>query len=103
MVDRIGAPRRRALQWVLPLLGASIVAATTRLMKSRDRCGSRSRPPASSRPPKHPVVRAWLADNPRIYLHFTSIGGSWTNQVETWFSIVERRPSRAASFAACPP
>jgi transposase len=30
---------------------------------------------------KHPEVRRWLADNPRITLHFTPTGCSWMNQV----------------------
>jgi transposase len=40
---------------------------------------------------KHPVVREWLAANPRVHFHFTPIGGSWMNQVETWFSVLQRR------------
>src|ERR1039458_7864069 len=51
---------------------------------------------------KHPVVRAWLADNPRIPLHFTPIGGSWMNQVETWFSILQRRVIARGVFRSLP-
>ena len=51
---------------------------------------------------KHPVVRAWLADNPRIHLHFTPIGGSWMNQVETWFSILQRRAIARGVFRSVP-
>ena len=40
---------------------------------------------------KHSVVREWLAANPRVHFHFTPIGGSWMNQVETWFSVLQRR------------
>ena len=29
----------------------------------------------------HPDVRAWLASNPRITLHFTPTSGSWLNMV----------------------
>jgi transposase len=29
----------------------------------------------------HPGVRAWLADNPRVNLHFTPTGCSWLNMV----------------------
>ena len=32
-------------------------------------------------PHKQPAVRAWLARNPRITLHFTPTSGSWLNQV----------------------
>ena len=35
---------------------------------------------------KHPDVRAWLAKNPRITLHFTPTSGSWLNMVEIFFS-----------------
>jgi len=52
---------------------------------------------------KHRVVRAWLADNQRIHLHFTPIGGSWMHQVETWFSILQRRAITRGVFAARPP
>jgi transposase len=31
---------------------------------------------------KHPTVKAWLARNPRITLHFTPTSGSWLNLVE---------------------
>ena len=51
---------------------------------------------------KHPVVGAWLADNPRIHLHFTPIGGSWMNQVETWFSILQRRAIARGVFRSVP-
>jgi transposase len=30
---------------------------------------------------KHPAVKAWLARNPRITLHFTPTSGSWLNMV----------------------
>jgi len=40
---------------------------------------------------KHPSVRAWLAANPRIHVHFTPTSGSWLNLVEVWFSIIERQ------------
>jgi hypothetical protein len=31
---------------------------------------------------KHPKVKAWLAANPRIQIHFTPTSGSWLNLVE---------------------
>src|SRR3954447_3897441 len=31
---------------------------------------------------KHPTVKAWLARNPRVTLHFTPTSGSWLNLVE---------------------
>ena len=38
--------------------------------------------------PKHPAVRAWLARNPRITLHFTPASGSLQNMVEIFFGII---------------
>ena len=40
---------------------------------------------------KHPRVKAWLAANPRIRVHFTPTSASWMNLVEVWFSIIERQ------------
>ena len=47
---------------------------------------------------KHPNVRAWLASNPRIHVHFTPTSGSWLNLVEVWFSIIERQAIHRGSF-----
>jgi transposase len=47
---------------------------------------------------KHPNVRAWLAANPRIHVHFTPTSGSWLNLVEVWFSIIERQAIHRGSF-----
>ena len=49
---------------------------------------------------KHAEVKAWLADHPRIHLHFTPTSASWLNQVETWFSILQRRAIRRGVFAS---
>jgi transposase len=35
-------------------------------------------------------VRAFLAQHPRVHLHFTPTYSSWFNQVELWFSKIER-------------
>ena len=43
---------------------------------------------------KHPDVRAWLAKNPRITLHFTPASGSWLNLVEIFFGIITRQAIR---------
>jgi len=42
---------------------------------------------------KHPDVRAWLAKNPRITLHFTPTSGSWLN-MEIFFGIITRQAIR---------
>ena len=31
---------------------------------------------------KTPEVKAWLAANPRIHIHFTPTSGSWLNLIE---------------------
>ena len=47
---------------------------------------------------KHPKVKAWLAGNPRIHIHFTPTSGSWLNLVEVWFSIIERQAIHRGAF-----
>jgi len=47
---------------------------------------------------KHPAVRAWLARNPRITLHFTPTSGSWLNMVEIFFGIITRQAIRRGTF-----
>jgi transposase len=51
---------------------------------------------------KHPVVKAWLAKNPRITMHFTPTSGSWLNLVETFFSIITRQAIRRGVFTSVP-
>ncbi len=47
---------------------------------------------------KHPKVKAWLAANPRIHIHFTPTSGSWLNLVEVWFSIIEKQAIHRGTF-----
>jgi len=49
---------------------------------------------------KHPVVKAWLARNPRITLHFTPTSGSWLNMVEIFFGIITRQAIRRGTFTS---
>ena len=49
---------------------------------------------------KHPAVRAWLAKNPRIRLHFTTTSGSWLNLVEVFFGIITRQAIRRGTFTS---
>ena len=49
---------------------------------------------------KHAEVRAWLARNPRITLHFTPTGCSWINLVECFFSVIIRQAIRRGSFTS---
>jgi transposase len=43
-------------------------------------------------------VRTWLAKHPRFVMHFTPVHCSWMNQVEQWFSILQRKRLRIADF-----
>lgn len=43
-------------------------------------------------------VRAWLKKRRRFRLHFTPVHCSWMNQVEQWFSILQRKRFRIADF-----
>ncbi len=40
---------------------------------------------------KHPKVMAWLGRHPRWVFHFTPTSASWTNAVESFFSVLTRR------------
>jgi transposase len=51
---------------------------------------------------KHPRVKAWLARNPRITLHFTPTSGSWLNMVEIFFGIITRQAIRRGTFTSVP-
>jgi len=44
------------------------------------------------------LVRAWLATRPRFRFHFTPVHCSWMNQVEQWFSILQRKRLRVPNF-----
>jgi transposase len=46
------------------------------------------------------LVQQWLKDHPRFVFHFTPVHCSWMNQVEQWFSILQRKRFRIADFAA---
>lgn len=39
-------------------------------------------------------VQKWLEDHPRFQFHFTPVHCSWMNQVEQWFSILQRKRFR---------
>ena len=49
---------------------------------------------------KRSEVKAWLAANPRIHVHFTPTSGSWLNLVEVWFGIIERQAIRRGTFGS---
>jgi hypothetical protein len=43
-------------------------------------------------------VRKWLSQHPRFRFHFTPVHCSWMNQVEQWFSILQRKRLRIVDF-----
>jgi hypothetical protein len=43
-------------------------------------------------------VRKWLTTHPRFVVHFTPVHCSWMNQVEQWFSILQRKRLRIVDF-----
>jgi hypothetical protein len=44
-------------------------------------------------------VQAWLATHPRFKFHHPPVHCSWMNQVEQWFSILQRKRLAIADFA----
>ena len=47
---------------------------------------------------KGKLVQAWLAEHPRFVFHHPPVHCSWMNQVEQWFSILQRKRLRAPNF-----
>ena len=45
-------------------------------------------------------VATFLADHPHVHLHYTPTHASWLNQVELFFSILERRLLRRGEFSS---
>jgi len=45
-------------------------------------------------------VTKWFATPPRFVVHFTPVHCSWMNQVEQWFSILQRKRLRIADFTS---
>jgi DDE superfamily endonuclease len=43
-------------------------------------------------------VQKWLANHSRFVMHFTPVPCSWMNQVEQWFSILQRKRLRIVDF-----
>lgn len=43
-------------------------------------------------------VRAWLGKHSRFRMHFTPVHCSWMNQVEQWFSVLQRKRLAAPNF-----
>ena len=47
-----------------------------------------------------PDVRAWLEKNPHVTFHFTPVGSSWLNQIETWFGLITKQSIRRGTFSS---
>lgn len=47
---------------------------------------------------KHAAVNAWLAEHPRVHLHFTPTSSSWANLVERFFAEITDRAIRRGVF-----
>jgi hypothetical protein len=45
-------------------------------------------------------VQQWFAHPPRFVMHVTPVHCSWMNQVEQWFSILQRKRWRSVDFAS---
>jgi transposase len=85
------APRRRQVEFIafLEQLDREIPAAITTVHLVLD----------NVRMHTGALVRAWLAAHPRFVCHFPPVHCSWMNQVEQWFSILQRKRLRFADFA----
>ena len=49
---------------------------------------------------KTDAVATFLAGHPHVHIHYTPTHASWLNQVELFFSILERRLLRRGEFAS---
>ena len=47
-----------------------------------------------------PEVKDWLKDHPNVHFHFTPVGSSWINQIETWFGIITHQSIRRGTFSS---
>ena len=47
-----------------------------------------------------PEVTAWLEKNPHVTLHFTPVGSSWLNMIETWFGLITKQSIRRGTFTS---
>jgi hypothetical protein len=54
----------------------------------------------NSPPTTTPEVAAWLQAHPHVHFHFTPVGSSWINQIETWLGIITRQSIRRGTFTS---
>lgn len=50
--------------------------------------------------PKQQNVKDWLAEHPRVSLHFTPTSCSWLNMVEIFFGIITRQCLKGGAFSS---
>jgi transposase len=48
----------------------------------------------------HKKNEAWLDRHPHVRFHFTPTSASWLNQIEIWFSILQRKSLAGVSFTS---
>jgi len=85
------APRKRQVEFIefLEQLDRDIPASVTQIHLVMDNLKVHS----------GKQVQAWLVKHPRFVFHFTPVHCSWMNQVEQWFSILQRKRLRIVNFA----
>jgi transposase len=47
---------------------------------------------------KHEKVKKWFMRHKRFHIHFTPTSASWMNQIEIWFSILQRKQIKRGVF-----
>ena len=47
-----------------------------------------------------PEVKHGPTNNEHVHFHFTPVGSSWINQIETWFGILTRQSIRRGTFSS---
>jgi hypothetical protein len=84
-------PRKRQLEFIelLVKLDAQAAAHVTRITLVCDNISIH----------KGKKVVAWLKNHPRFRMQFTPVHCSWMNQIEQWFSILQRKRLTAPNFA----
>src|SRR5436305_52312 len=89
-VTALTAVRKRQVEFIalLTLLDEQLPASVRRVFLVLDN--------SSVHHGKH--AQHWLALHPRFVCHFLPVHCSWTNQIEQWFSIVQRKRLRISDF-----
>ncbi len=82
--------RQREFIAFLESLDAEILVKTTSIHLICD----------NARPHQGKQVQEWLQSHPRFVLHFIPVHCWWLNQVEQWFSILQRKRLRLVDFVS---